>query len=86
MPTKVNNNLPTHISIKIDYDKYLVLPYTEGSKVIECLSKVEILKKSYGNPSKLRAIEDEDLPITLISGKEYKKLLVESTLSEENND
>lgn len=80
-----------YLQIRLDYDKFLVLPYKDGLKVLEALETAELLKGAYEYCQKIvplnrNNLSDETLVTKVMSAEEYLKFKMASLLNVEVSD
>lgn len=67
---------PGYLHIILPYRKNFILPYEDGIKLLEVMKSAELFEYRYSEPSKISAIAQEDLSISMMSHSEYMKIKV----------
>lgn len=68
------------IVIKVDYCKYLLLPYDEGLKFLACLKQAELLTENYNKPKTIGSFDSSTFETRILSRKEYEDIKVSALL------
>jgi hypothetical protein len=70
-----------YISIRISYDKDIVLPHKEGIMLLQALEKAEEFNRPYGSSyPEAKQISSDSFTILPVSRKEYERFKIASLL------
>jgi hypothetical protein len=69
------------INVSLDYGEKIVLPYSDGIKLLEALSTAEIYSNKYSSTPSVLQLENDKITFSLLSTQSYAECKLAATLA-----